>query len=92
MIMIPRISGFSPYDRGCGDQHYVQGKNRRFNTYDFRSKGSVSTNGIARRFGGGGHQHASGIVSKKPLEELFPEVIDAMVQHVKAAFNENPDR
>ncbi len=59
---------------------------------NFRSKGSVSTNGIARRFGGGGHQHASGIVSKKPLEELFPEVIGAIMQHVKAAFNENPDR
>ncbi len=56
---------------------------------NFRSKGAVSTNGIARRFGGGGHEHASGIVSVLPLNELYPEVVEAMVEHVRKTFNEN---
>lgn len=50
---------------------------------NFRSKGAVSTNEIAKQFGGGGHKHASGIVSERPLKELYPEVIDAMTKHVK---------
>ncbi|MFO7841450.1 MAG: bifunctional oligoribonuclease/PAP phosphatase NrnA [Fidelibacterota bacterium] len=56
---------------------------------NFRSKGSVSTDGIARRFGGGGHKHASGIVSDKILSELYPKVIEAMINHVKEAYHEN---
>ena len=59
---------------------------------NFRSKGSVSTNGIARQFGGGGHKHASGIVSEKSLQELLPPVIDAMTRHVKEAFHEDHAR
>ena len=56
---------------------------------NFRSKGSVSTNAIARKFGGGGHEHASGIVSDRPLKELYPEVIKAMTDHVKNIYDEN---
>jgi bifunctional oligoribonuclease and PAP phosphatase NrnA len=56
---------------------------------NFRSKGSVSTNAIARQFGGGGHEHASGIVSDKPLKELYPEVVKAMTNHVKNTYHEN---
>jgi phosphoesterase RecJ-like protein len=59
---------------------------------NFRSKGRVSTNAIARHFGGGGHEHASGIVSDRPLNVLFPEIIDSMIQHVKECCGENTSR
>ncbi len=56
---------------------------------NFRSKGTVATNAIARQFGGGGHIHASGIVSEETMEELRPKVVDAMIKQVKETFNEN---
>ena len=56
---------------------------------NFRSKGIVATNKIARKFGGGGHVHASGIVSDEKLEDLLPKVVDAMTQQTKETFNEN---
>lgn len=56
---------------------------------NFRSKGIVSTNGIAKLFGGGGHIHASGIVSEEKLDDLLPKVVEAMVKQVKGSFNEN---
>ncbi len=56
---------------------------------NFRSKGIVATNGIAKKFGGGGHIHASGIVSDEKLEDLLPKVVDAMAQQVKGSFNES---
>ncbi|MCF7831948.1 MAG: bifunctional oligoribonuclease/PAP phosphatase NrnA [Candidatus Marinimicrobia bacterium] len=56
---------------------------------NFRSKGTVATNAIARSFGGGGHKHASGIVSERPMDDICPEVIEAMKKQVKETFNEN---
>jgi phosphoesterase RecJ-like protein len=56
---------------------------------NFRSKGIVATNAIARKFGGGGHVHASGIVSGEKLEDLRPKVVNAMIKQVKETFNED---
>ncbi|MEA2077795.1 MAG: bifunctional oligoribonuclease/PAP phosphatase NrnA [Candidatus Marinimicrobia bacterium] len=56
---------------------------------NFRSKGTVATNGVARYFGGGGHVHASGIVSNRVLNEVYPEVVEAMIKQVKETFHEN---
>ena len=56
---------------------------------NFRSKGIVPTNKIAVQFGGGGHLHASGIVSEEKLETLRPKVIDAMKKQINETFNEN---
>ena len=56
---------------------------------NFRSKGIVETNKIARQFGGGGHVHASGIVSDEKMDELRPKVVNAMIEQVKETFNEN---
>jgi len=56
---------------------------------NFRSKGTVATNAIARNFGGGGHKHASGIVSERLLNDILPEVLDAMIKQVKETYNED---
>ena len=56
---------------------------------NFRSKGTVVTNEIARQFGGGGHVHASGIVSSDKLEDLYPKVVNAMIKKVKETYHEN---
>jgi bifunctional oligoribonuclease and PAP phosphatase NrnA len=56
---------------------------------NFRSKGTVSTNTIARSFGGGGHKHASGIVSERSMNDIYPEVVSAMLKQVKETYNEN---
>ena len=45
---------------------------------NLRSKDNVTINGIAQRFGGGGHPYASGIKFDKPLKEVIPLVINAV--------------
>ena len=42
-----------------------------------RSKGDVDVNAFASRFGGGGHQHASGILMDGPIDAAVKRVIDA---------------
>jgi phosphoesterase RecJ-like protein len=56
---------------------------------NFRSRGKVTTNGVARRFGGGGHKHASGIVSELPLNELLPQVLEAIQKEVNTGEHGN---
>ena len=41
-----------------------------------RSKGDVDVNAFAARFGGGGHQHASGILMDGPIDAAVKRVID----------------
>lgn len=43
-----------------------------------RSKGNVTVNETARRFGGGGHPYAAGIRMQGPLEEVVRRVIEAL--------------
>jgi phosphoesterase RecJ-like protein len=56
---------------------------------NFRSKGTVPTNTIARSFGGGGHKHASGTVSERSINDIYPDVVNAMLKQVKETYNEN---
>lgn len=56
---------------------------------NFRSRGNVSTNGVAKKFGGGGHKHASGIVSELSLEKIKPLILEAIEKEVKRTGNEN---
>ena len=42
----------------------------------FRSKGRVVINGLANRFGGGGHPYASGALVDGPVQEVVPRVVD----------------
>jgi bifunctional oligoribonuclease and PAP phosphatase NrnA len=42
----------------------------------FRSKGRIVINGLANRFGGGGHQYASGALVDGPVQEIVPRVVD----------------
>jgi len=43
----------------------------------FRSNGEVDVNGLARRFGGGGHRKAAGAVLDRPLDRAREEVLAA---------------
>ncbi|MEA1985854.1 MAG: bifunctional oligoribonuclease/PAP phosphatase NrnA [Candidatus Marinimicrobia bacterium] len=45
---------------------------------NLRSKGNVKINGIAHRFGGGGHPYASGIKFDKPMSDVIPLIINAV--------------
>lgn len=45
----------------------------------FRSNGRVDVRALARRFGGGGHEAASGAVVEGPLERVRAEVVAAAV-------------
>lgn len=56
---------------------------------NFRSKGKVVTNYIARKYGGGGHAHASGIVSDKKMDEIKNCILEDMQKQIKETFNEN---
>jgi phosphoesterase RecJ-like protein len=49
----------------------------------FRSKGRLVINGLANRFGGGGHPYASGALVKGTLQEVVPQV----VEEAKALFS-----
>lgn len=45
-----------------------------------RSRGDVDVNGLATRFGGGGHKNASGILMAVPLEESIRSVVAGMME------------
>ena len=42
---------------------------------NFRSKGRVIVNEIARKFGGGGHYYAAGLTLHKPIAETIELVL-----------------
>jgi phosphoesterase RecJ-like protein len=48
----------------------------------FRSKGKIVVNGLANRFGGGGHPYASGAL----VEGKFQEVVKRVVDEAKELF------
>ncbi len=50
---------------------------------NLRSKDNVKVNGIAHRFGGGGHPYASGIKLAKPIEKVIPLVVEAVGELLK---------
>ncbi len=50
-----------------------------------RSSGSVNVNAIARAFGGGGHEKASGALIPQPLDEVRPRLLQAVRDAVRAA-------
>lgn len=49
---------------------------------NFRSKGQVNVSKIAKKFGGGGHPQASGVVIEGELEETSKKIIDAVIEAV----------
>jgi len=44
----------------------------------FRSNGDTDVNALARKFGGGGHERASGALVERPLAEVRQEVLEAV--------------
>jgi len=50
---------------------------------NFRSKGQANVSLIAKKFGGGGHPQASGVVVEGDLEETVNKIIEAVVEAVK---------
>lgn len=53
-----------------------------------RSKGQVNVASLAERFGGGGHEHASGCTLEGPLPSAAEEILDCLRQHLQAAVHE----
>ncbi len=53
-----------------------------------RSKGDVNVARIAERFGGGGHQHASGCTIDGPLPEATEMILDVARRTLSAAVHE----
>jgi phosphoesterase RecJ-like protein len=51
----------------------------------FRSTGDVDVNQLARQFGGGGHQKASGALIPGTLDEVRDRVVDAAREHMGLA-------
>lgn len=51
----------------------------------FRSTGDVNVNAVARAFGGGGHEKASGALIAGRMDEVQPRVLDAVREAVGAA-------
>ncbi|MDZ7724914.1 MAG: bifunctional oligoribonuclease/PAP phosphatase NrnA [candidate division KSB1 bacterium] len=48
----------------------------------FRSKGRIPVNELARRFGGGGHQFASGASFEQPLKAVVERVVRAACEYM----------
>lgn len=49
----------------------------------FRSTGRANVNAIAREFGGGGHEKASGALIGQPMSDVQPRVLDATRDHLR---------
>jgi phosphoesterase RecJ-like protein len=54
---------------------FMEMENRRVKV-SFRSKGRLVINGLANRFGGGGHPYASGALTEGSLQEVIPRVVN----------------
>ncbi|MBF90084.1 MAG: hypothetical protein CMG75_10635 [Candidatus Marinimicrobia bacterium] len=50
---------------------------------NFRSKGKVKINGLARKFGGGGHQFAAGALVDKPLDIVREAIVAEGVSEIE---------
>lgn len=55
----------------------------------FRSTGDVNVNAIARNFGGGGHEKASGALVHEKLEKVRPRVLDAVRDAVRTTLTKS---
>ncbi|MGD2121102.1 MAG: bifunctional oligoribonuclease/PAP phosphatase NrnA [Gemmatimonadota bacterium] len=49
----------------------------------FRSNGPVDVNALARAFGGGGHEKASGALVDRPISEVRSEVLEAVRKAIR---------
>jgi phosphoesterase RecJ-like protein len=73
------VEGFSDFIRSIGDIevavmfHEMAPDQTRIN---FRSKGRVIINEVAKKFNGGGHKFAAGAIINKPYKDVIPMVID----------------
>lgn len=87
------IEGFSDFIRSLGDIevavmfHEVSPRKTRVN---FRSKGKVVINSVAKHFDGGGHKFAAGAIINKPYLEAMPLVIKEVQRIVEEHFAEQP--
>ncbi len=87
------IEGFSDFIRSLGDIeiavmfHEVSPKKTRVN---FRSKGKVVINTVAKKFDGGGHKFAAGAIIEKPYQETIPEVIQEVQRTIDDYFENRP--
>ena len=55
---------------------------------NFRSKGRVTIDGLAREFGGGGHRFAAGAVVDQPLEVVREGIVPAGVAEIEKQLGE----
>jgi len=79
------VEGFTDFVRSVGGIevavmfHEVAPERTRIN---FRSKGRVVINTVAKQFGGGGHKFAAGAVIELPYEQAIPKVVEAVQEAV----------
>jgi len=87
------IEGFSDFIRSLGDIevsvmfHEITPVKTRIN---FRSKGKVVINSVAKYFNGGGHKFAAGAIIEKPYEEAMPEVIHEVQKIIDEYYEDQP--
>ncbi|MEJ2052018.1 MAG: bifunctional oligoribonuclease/PAP phosphatase NrnA [Calditrichota bacterium] len=87
------IEGFSDFIRSLGDIevavmfHEVSPGKTRVN---FRSKGKVVINTVAKKFDGGGHKFAAGAIIEKPYQEAMPLVIQEVQRIVEEYMSDQP--
>lgn len=87
------IEGFSDFIRSLGDIevavmfHEVSQNKTRVN---FRSKGKVVINTVAKKFDGGGHKFAAGAIIEKPYQDTIPAVIREVQRTIDDYFENRP--
>lgn len=72
--------GFSDFMRSIqGVEVSIMFKERSDGTcrLNFRSKGRVTMNQVAKQFGGGGHPYACGAIVKRAMKDTIPDVLSA---------------
>jgi len=79
--VLEEVDGFTDFVRSTKGVEiavmFLQVRSNR-TRMNFRSKGQISVNDIARQFGGGGHPYAAGLVLDTSLEECLPIVLPAV--------------
>ena len=54
---------------------------------NFRSKGRVRIDELARRLGGGGHAFAAGVLLEKPMEEAVSLIVSEILVEIRIQLN-----
>jgi phosphoesterase RecJ-like protein len=80
---IEELANYSVAIKGVEVGLFVREVEPHYFKVSLRSRGQVNVNMVAKKFGGGGHDHAAGMRYKGNFEELETKLVAEVAKHIK---------